>query len=96
MIYQKFIDSLDETTCPAGLEPCLQALWFDARNDWHTAHEIVQDLHDTMAARIHAYLHRKEGDKWNSRYWHRVAGTAYPHGLDLNEEWEQLVRELVD
>lgn len=49
-----------------------------------------------MAARVHAYLHRKEGDDRNSRYWHRQAGTTYPEHLTLDEEWEHLVRELLE
>ncbi len=93
--YQEFIDSLDRDTCPRVLTPCLQALWYDARGEWDTAHEIVQRLDDGMAARIHAYLHRKEGDDWNSRYWHRRAGSVFPEGMSLEEEWDSLVRELV-
>ena len=48
------------------------------------------------AARIHAYLHRKEGDEWNSRYWHRRAGTSYPENMSLAQEWEYLVDMLVE
>lgn len=94
MQYQVFIDSLGSNTCPNGMEPCLQALWHDARGDWDTAHEIVQEMNDAMAARIHAYLHRKEGDDWNSRYWHQRAGSVYPEGMSLEEEWDSLVRRL--
>lgn len=94
MRYQEFIHSLDSGPCPSGLEPCLQALWHDARGDWNTAHEIVQEMNDTMAARIHAYLHRKEGDDWNSRYWHQRAGSVYPENMSLDEEWDSLVRRL--
>jgi len=94
--YREFIDSLGSDACPGGLDPCLCALWHDARGAWDTAHGIVQARGGTMAARIHAYLHRKEGDVWNSRYWHRQAGSAYPAGMSLQAEWEMLVRELVD
>jgi hypothetical protein len=96
MLYQEFIDTLGADRCPAGLSPCLRALWYDARGEWDAAHEIVQQLHDRMAARIHAYLHRKEGDEWNSRYWHRQAGSVYPEGSTLEQEWESLVRQLVE
>lgn len=96
MDYREFIDSLAFETCPDGLEPCLRALWFDARGDWDAAHGIVQDLGGARAARIHAYLHRKEGDDWNSRYWHRQAGSSFPEGMSLREEWDMLVRELVE
>jgi len=59
MNYLEFIDSLTLNACPDQLDPCLQALWYDATGDWNTAHEIVQRLDNATAARIHAYLHRK-------------------------------------
>jgi hypothetical protein len=96
MHYQEFMESLGAGACPDGLEPCLRALWYDATGDWDTAHEIVQQRGDRMAARIHAYLHRREGDDWNSRYWHRQAGSVYPDDLSLDEEWDDLVRLLVE
>jgi hypothetical protein len=95
MDYQAFMDSLDEHGCPQGVSDYLCALWYDARGDWDRAHEIVQVLPGTTAARIHAYLHRKEGDDWNARYWHRRAGSEFPGAMSLQEEWESLVRELL-
>lgn len=96
MQHAAFIDSLGGETCPAGLDPCLQALWHEAQGDWETAHAIVQDIDSVMAARIHAYLHRREGEDWNARYWHRQAGTAFPSGVSLEDEWDALVRELTN
>lgn len=95
MRYDEFINKL-ELTNHGELDPCLRALWHDANGDWQAAHEIVQSIDSTMAARIHAYLHRKEGDIWNSKYWHRVAGTRLNETLSLDEEWEMLVRQLTD
>lgn len=96
MQYREFTDSLGRDACPGGLEPCLQALWYDAMGEWAAAHEIVQRIDTVMAARIHAYLHRKEGDDWNSRYWHRQAGSAFPADMSLNGEWDMLVQELTE
>ena len=93
---QEFLHSLKLDKCPEKLNPHLQALWYDASGDWNTAHNIVQQMNDTTAARIHAYLHRKEGDEWNSRYWHRRAGTSYPEGMSLEQEWQYLVDMLVE
>jgi hypothetical protein len=93
MDYHAFMDSLEDQSCPPGVNDCLRALWYDASGDWHSAHRIVQDLAGSAAARIHAYLHRKEGDDWNSRYWHKWAGTEFPQGMSLQEEWEMLVRD---
>ena len=94
MHYQEFMDSLDQDTCPGGLEPCLQALWYDANGEWDAAHEIVQQVDDVTAARIHAYWHRKGGDDWNARYWHRRAGSVFPENMSLQEEWNSLLREM--
>ena len=93
---QEFLDSLDQDTSPAGLSPCLRALWYDAKGEWQKAHEIVQQVDDLMAARIHAYLHRKEGDDWNARYWHRRAGSEFPEKMNLQEEWDSLLREIAE
>lgn len=45
-----------------------------------------------MAAAVHAYLHRKEGDIWNANYWYRTAGRK-PFAGSLEEEWQALVDE---
>ena len=68
----------------------LIALWYDAKGDWKLAHEQVDHLTSKSASRIHAYLHRKEGDTWNADYWYRKAGETRPD-LSLEEEWEDLV-----
>ena len=45
-------------------------------------------------ARIHAYLHRKEGDAANAAYWYRRAGQ--PIARDpLPVEWERIVTALL-
>ncbi len=93
---QEFIDSLEFDRCPEQIDPCLKALWYDARGDWNTAHEIVQNLDHATAARVHAYLHRKEGDDWNARYWHRRAGTRLPENISLEQEWDALVALFVE
>ena len=93
---REFIDSLKLDECPRQFDPCLQALWHDARGDWNTAHEIVQRLDTTDAARIHAYLHRKEGDQGNARYWYRQAGSVFPENTTLEQERESLVLMFVD
>ena len=68
--------TLDEfRTSPAAPEfGPLAALWHDARGDWALAHELVQDDSSAEAAWVHAYLHRKEGDVGNARYWYSIAG----------------------
>ena len=47
-----------------------------------------------LAAHVHAYLHRKEGDQSNAEYWYRRARAA-PSALTLDAEWEELVRRFL-
>jgi len=67
----------------------IKALGLDAEGDWDAAHEIVQKIEDPMAYRIHAYLHRKEGDPGNAGYWYSRAGQTMPD-YDLDREWQEL------
>ena len=72
-------------------KPALLALWYDGKGDWEKSHDQVDQLPGKNAARIHAYLHRKEGDQWNADYWYKRAGEQRPI-LTLEEEWEELVQ----
>jgi hypothetical protein len=79
---------------PPGLTPALRALWQDAKGKWDEAHRIAQEDNSREAAWVHAYLHRKEGDLSNARYWYARAGrAAYPGSLE--EEWRDIVRSLL-
>ena len=89
-----FKESLSASIPPPGISVYLQALWHDAKENWDKAHELIQDIPDKPAAWIHAYLHRKEGDIWNSNYWYSKAGKKRPD-ISLNEEWQQIVTALL-
>lgn len=93
MDFQQFMQSLSQES-PPDTEPMLTALWYDHKGDWDGAHNIVQDINGSMACKIHGYLHRKEGDLGNAGYWYARAGASTP-GVDLDTEWEQLVKELL-
>lgn len=95
MTFDEFTASLQDDHAPAGLSPYLTALWHERRGGWNRAHELVQDIETSTAARLHAYLHRREGDEGNAGYWYRRAGQAFPVGQTLDEEWESLARELL-
>jgi hypothetical protein len=90
MEMNQFLESLDKNQLPEHESVYLKALWYDAKGDWHQAHELIQDVPDKNAAWIHAYLHRKEGDLWNADYWYHKAGRKRP-ALSLQEEWKELV-----
>jgi len=86
--------SLAKKTPPRGISRLLQALWYDARGEWQHAHEIAQSVKGKAGARVHAYLHRKEGDLANANYWHKRAGTKMPE-IALEQEWENLAKALL-
>lgn len=91
MKYDRFLESIRDNKMPPDLNSELRSLWLDATDDWNQAHSIAQNIHTEMGSHIHAYLHRKEGDKWNANYWYRQAGQEYPD-ISLAGEWENLVR----
>jgi hypothetical protein len=95
MDFEGFEHSLGAKRPPPGIGPLLRALWHEARGDWERAHAIVQREHSPVAAAIHAYLHRKEGDLANADYWYRRAGRERTGGR-LVSEWGALVNELLE
>lgn len=70
-----FLRQLDAAEPPAG-PPMLRAVWHGLRGDWVAAHELAQEQDDAEGARVHAWLHRIEGDLGNADYWYRRAGLA--------------------
>ena len=89
------IDELTEIQEPNHLaSEHLRAIWYDLHGDWDTAHRIVQVMSDRYAEWIHAYLHRKEPDIWNSKYWYRRSGRAYPGEMAFEEEVAFILSEL--
>ena len=88
-----FLNSIDNDT-PPTVSIYLQALWYDAKGNWATAHELIQDLTDTNAAWVHAYLHRKEGDNRNANYWYNKAKRKMPD-ISLEEEWKLIAHSMM-
>lgn len=95
MNFDDFQSSLSGSHPPAGTDTCLEALWYEGKGDWEKAHELIQHIENKTAARIHAYLHRKEGDTWNANYWYGKAGRRMP-GHTPEKEWELMVKELLE
>ena len=94
MTFDEFRHTLIDAEPSETLPPLLRALWKDARGDWGAAHEIAQGIDDRNGARVHAYLHRKEGDLGNAAYWYRRAGE--PVATDaLEDEWKRIVMALL-
>ena len=93
--YREFRIELDAPQPPPLWPESLKALWWDARGNWENAHAIAQDIQSEAGFRIHAYLHRKEGDDWNAGYWYERAKTNFPGGT-LEEELEELVKWVLE
>jgi hypothetical protein len=90
MTVDEFVATLKQPAPPAGLSPVLEALWQDAAGHWEAAHGIAQNSEGTPEYdRLHAYLHRKEGDESNARYWYHRARSSVFEG-SLEQEWKAL------
>jgi hypothetical protein len=94
MNFDAFISSLSLAAPPSHLSSALRALWFDRNGLWDKAHNEIQHEDDEESTAVHAYLHRKEGDLWNARYWYRNAKRREFSG-SLELEWEVLAREFL-
>jgi hypothetical protein len=94
MTLDDFKKSSGNPNPPDGVSPALAALWHDAHGDWDAAHRVAQEIKDPTGAWVHAYLHRKEGDLGNARYWYARAGQ--PESREsLEKEWESIVSILL-
>jgi len=81
---------------PPAAGPALAALWQDAHGDWALAHTLAQEDEGAAGSWVHAYLHRKEGDLANARYWYAKAGRTPPaKSVTLDAEREAIIRGLL-
>jgi|SRR5215831_2445087 len=94
MTLEQFRTSLTHDEPPRQLGLALSALWWDAKNNWKQAHEAAQQDEAPAAAWVHAYLHRKEGDAANARYWYKRADRSPATG-SLEDEWLEITRSLL-
>jgi hypothetical protein len=95
MDIDRFKQAAEQPQCPSNLPKPLQALWYDKRGDWDTAHNIVQNAGGVDCAWVHAYLHRKEGDSGNARYWYGRSGKSPAFDISLTEEWDNIAATLL-
>lgn len=64
--------------------PMLHAAAWLYVDELDRAHRICQDQGSGAGAFLHAIVHRREGDFWNSKYWWRRAGTLPSLLLDVD------------
>jgi hypothetical protein len=95
MQMHEFLDTLDDDSPPVESSPLLVALWHDHQGDWEKAHDIAQGISSSAGSRVHAYLHRKEGDLRNADYWYRRAGIQRPD-MSLHKEWQGMVKSFTE
>lgn len=76
----------------AEITELLRSLQLDKDGDWDRAHSIAQSISSQSGSRVHAYLHRKEGDLANASYWYSRAGISVPDS-SLDQEWQDLFDE---
>jgi hypothetical protein len=95
MTFEEFRESAANSLAaqPKGLSPALLGLWHDAHGDWPRAHTSIQNEPGRDGAWVHAYLHRKEGDESNARYWYVCAGRPVPT-VSLSQEWTAMAQTL--
>lgn len=93
MTLAEFTASVSAATPPA-FPASLLALWHDAKGDWDRAHKCVAALDDEDGMWVHAYLHRKEGDLSNARYWYARAGRP-PARESLADEFAAILAALL-
>jgi hypothetical protein len=89
-----FKRSIARSNPPSGLAPALLALWWAGKDDWERAHDIVMAHADRDCAWVHAYLHRREGDLSNARWWYKEARRPVATA-SLDAEWRAIVGALL-
>jgi hypothetical protein len=94
MTLEEFEKSLSTDIPPVSLNLAVQALWFEAKGNWEKAHALAQEVYGPEGAWVHAFLHRKEGDVDNARYWYSQAGKSFP-SASLEQEWRDIAETLL-
>jgi hypothetical protein len=94
------LDSMESDLLKRLAQPHLpeivRALYFVGVDNWHAAHQIAQKKEgDPMYDRIHAFLHRVEGDTYNAGYWYKRIGQDMPN-ITLQEEWLLLAKQYLE
>jgi hypothetical protein len=67
-------DPLTITTDALQARALYSALWL-VHNFLDESHDISQELHTPTGSLLHAIMHRREPDAWNSKYWWKRVGS---------------------
>jgi hypothetical protein len=94
MTLEEFLQSIAADNPSADLPHALAGLWWDAKGDWARAHSSAMLDKSSDGSWVHAYLHRKEGDRENASYWYNRASRPFCEE-SLQEEWSHITREIL-
>lgn len=87
----EFQAAIDQNLVPAEFTDLEKTLWFAKKNNWEEAHRIcVAYENEPKFDRIHAFLHRQEGDKFNAKWWYNKLKINIPT-VSLEEELEEII-----
>ena len=95
MNYNHFMKLTKESNPSDTLSGIHLALWHAKKNNWDTAHKIVQDINTETASWIHAYLHRVEGDLSNASYWYYRA-KKHVSKESLKSELNSIIKSVLE
>ena len=63
------------------------------KGNWEKAHNVAQSREGhTDFDRLHALVHRIEGDEWNAKYWYNRCKLSFPK-VSIKEEIEMLLEK---
>ncbi|WP_255038113.1 hypothetical protein [Lacihabitans soyangensis] len=72
-------------------ETIAKALKMLQEGDWEGSHNIAQSKEGHPDYdRLHALLHRIEGDQWNAKYWYNRCKMEFPK-ISIEEEIKMLL-----
>lgn len=75
------------------MKEIIKALELIQSDNWEEAHEIAQSKEGHPDYdRVHALLHRIEGDEWNAKYWYKRCKLPFP-SISTEEETEELLQK---
>lgn len=94
MTADEFLATLEQPAPKPDWSTLVQALWWACRGHWEQSHDLVNSCPGADGARLHANLHREEGDLGNAGYWYRRAKVQMPDN-NWQEERRQLIEEWV-
>ena len=92
MTFEEFL-AVDPDRAEA-MSPELRALALDRAGRWQEAHDLADKAGTPETQRVHGYLHRKNGELSNARYWYEQLGETMLDGPP-DEEWSALVRRFL-